>query len=184
MSEWKVGEPRFARFKPPIVLMGMMGSGKTTVGRVLAHELGWGFEDLDAAIVRRTGLEIAEIFSRYGEEGFREREHRYLKEMLLSSTPLVLALGGGTVVLPENRALLHETAVVWLKGSLPLLYSRVADDAGRPLAGAGWEVFEMRYRQREPWFQSLAWAIEDVDGRSCEEIAQNIISIWQNGVRE
>ena len=184
MSEWKVGEPKFASFKPPIVLMGMMGAGKTTVGRIVARELGWEFEDLDAVIVRGSGLEIADIFSRYGEEGFRKCEHRYLKEMLSSANSLVLALGGGTVGLHENRELLQKTAVVWLKGPLPLLYSRVANDATRPLARMGWEVFEARYRQREPWFRSLAWMIEDVAERSSEEIAQNIISIWQTGVRE
>lgn len=181
MSEWKVGEPRPANFNPPIVLMGMMGVGKTTVGRIVAAKLGWQFEDLDAAIIRGTGLEIPEMFSRYGEEGFREREHQYLHELLSSSKPLVLALGGGTVTLPGNRKLLKNTAVVWLKGPLPLLYSRVADDRARPLASRGWEVFQAIYRQREPWFQSLAWISEDVAGRSSEEIAQDIIRIWQTG---
>ena len=116
-----------------IVLVGMPGSGKTTVGRDLAKRLGLRFVDTDHEIEARTGVKIPIIFEIEGEDGFRKRETQTLDDLTHESN-MVLATGGGAVIRPENRALLRERAVVvFLSVPPPILWERTRHDRSRPL---------------------------------------------------
>ena len=116
-----------------IVLIGMMGAGKTTVGRALAKKIGRKFIDLDHAIVDRCGVDIPTIFDIEGEEGFRRRETEVLQEVILQHD-IVLATGGGAVLRPENRQLMKQYGrVFYLRVDVDELYRRVAKDKNRPL---------------------------------------------------
>lgn len=116
-----------------IYLIGLMGAGKTTVGRQLARRLGRPFYDSDHEIVDRTGVPIPTIFEIEGEEGFRRRESQTIAE-LSGCDNLVMATGGGVVLDPENRKLLHDTGwCVYLNVPPALLYERTRNDRNRPL---------------------------------------------------
>lgn len=126
-------EDRDLRLVRSVVLVGMMGAGKTAVGKVLAQRLGVEMRDSDAEIVASARLTIAEIFERYGEPFFREKESAVI-ERLLEGPPCVLSTGGGAWMSAANRDLLAARAVVvWLKVDLDLLWSRVKHKSTRPL---------------------------------------------------
>src|SRR5437763_13428969 len=111
--------------KTSVFLIGPMGSGKTAVGRHLSRALGLPFYDSDTEIERRTGVDIPFIFEKEGEAGFRQREHETL-EVLTAMRNIVLATGGGAVLLPENRRILSERGrVVYLKTSVTQQAERV-----------------------------------------------------------
>ncbi|MFP5405574.1 MAG: shikimate kinase [Gammaproteobacteria bacterium] len=120
----------------PIILIGMMGSGKTTIGRRLATRLGRDFVDADRELELRCGVPISTIFELEGEPGFRRREAALLDE--LSGRPgLVLATGGGAILLPENRERLHGRGyVVFLRAGAAELWQRLKRDRVRPLLRA------------------------------------------------
>lgn len=116
-----------------IYLVGLMGAGKTTVGRQLAKRLGRPFFDSDHEIVERTGVPIPTIFEIEGEDGFRRREAQTIAE-LAESQGIVMATGGGAVLNPETRRCLHETGwTVYLNVPPVLLYERTRHDRNRPL---------------------------------------------------
>ncbi len=116
-----------------IVLVGLMGAGKSTVGRRLAARLGLPFVDADAEIERASGLSIAEIFERFGEAHFRDGERRVIAR-LIGGPPKVIATGGGAFVAPDTRALILRTAVaVWLDADIATLAERVKRRDTRPL---------------------------------------------------
>lgn len=116
-----------------IYLVGLMGAGKTTVGRQLAKRLGRSFYDSDHEIVARTGVPIPTIFEIEGEEGFRRREAQAIAE-LTEMPGIVLATGGGVVLNPENRRRLHDSGwVVYLNVPPVMLYERTRHDRNRPL---------------------------------------------------
>lgn len=120
-----------------IALIGFMGTGKSTIGPLLARELGFEFLDLDVLIAERAGCGIPEIFARRGEEGFRRLEREILAEAA-GRPGQVLATGGGVVTDPANAALLRATGlVVWLKASPAAIMARVARGDGRPLLAGG-----------------------------------------------
>ena len=117
----------------PIVLVGMMGAGKTTVGRRLAARLGRKFLDSDDEIETAAGMSIEEFFAAHGEPEFRAGEARVISR-LLKQDNIVLATGGGAFVNPETRALINANAVsVWIKAEFELLFSRVSRRSNRPL---------------------------------------------------
>lgn len=117
----------------PLVLVGMMGAGKTTVGRRLANRLGRQFIDSDEEIERAAQMTIPEIFEQRGEAEFRAGETRVIAR-LLKEEGIVLATGGGAFVNPETRALVKASAVsVWLKADLDVLFERVSRRSNRPL---------------------------------------------------
>ncbi|CDP51812.1 Shikimate kinase I [Devosia sp. DBB001] len=119
--------------KRPIVLVGMMGAGKTTVGRRLAAKLGRRFLDSDDEIETAAGMTIEEFFVAHGEPEFRAGEARVIAR-LLKEDNIVLATGGGAFVNPETRALINANAVsVWIKAEFELLFSRVSRRSNRPL---------------------------------------------------
>src|SRR5579875_3789295 len=120
-----------------IVLVGLMGAGKTSIGRRLASRLGLPFQDADAAIEEAAGCTIPELFARYGEQAFRDGERRVIRR-LLSGERIVLAFGGGAFMDSETRAVVREQAVsIWLRCELPVLVGRVAGRDNRPLLAGG-----------------------------------------------
>jgi len=117
-----------------IVLVGFMGSGKTSTGRALAELLGWEFRDMDGWIEERVGLSVAEIFARRGEAFFREEERR-VAEQTRALRQAVIAAGGGAFAVPGSREALQEGSVtVWLSCRWETLLARLPADGSRPLA--------------------------------------------------
>lgn len=119
-----------------IYLVGMMGAGKTTVGRILARELKYRFFDTDELIVRVANQSIAEIFEREGEEAFRKLETKVLGELCAYQNSVV-ATGGGIVTRSSNWSYLHYGIVVWLDVPVDRLYDRLREDTARPLLREG-----------------------------------------------
>ena len=159
-----------------VALAGFMGSGKTTVGRVLADALGCPFLDLDDIIVRKAGRSIPEIFEADGEAGFRRLEKKALEQTLskYAESTAVLALGGGTVAVPGAIELLQsKTLCIYLKATKETLLSRLyGQTAGRPLAD---DNMVMRLSQREPIYESAAHITIDTDGLTPDQISDEII---------
>jgi shikimate kinase len=123
---------------PGLYLIGFMGSGKSAVGRLLADELGWSFADIDEDIEKAQGVSIAEIFDRRGEQEFRVIEREAVRKRVREiecGKPMVLALGGGAFVDPENRKTLEERGVtIWLDCPFPRICARLDGQTHRPLA--------------------------------------------------
>ena len=159
-----------------IALTGFMGSGKTTVGKVLADFLGCPFMDLDDLVVKKAGKSIPDIFAQDGEPAFRELEAQVLRKTVVkyAESAAVLALGGGAVLAPASAALLHEkTVCIYLRATLDTLLARLAGEtAGRPLADAS---LADRLASREPIYEETAHVIIDTDGLSPDEVADEII---------
>ncbi|GBQ99056.1 shikimate kinase [Acetobacter nitrogenifigens DSM 23921 = NBRC 105050] len=135
-----------------IVLIGLMGAGKSTIGRRLAERLRLGFVDADAEIERAAGCSISDVFRLYGEQAFREGERRVIRR-LLDGPPCVLATGGGAFMNAETRALIRERAMsVWLRCPLPMLVRRVAGRSHRPLLNDARpkDVLERLMTERHP----------------------------------
>ncbi len=148
-----------------IVLVGLMGAGKTSIGRRLAERLGLPFRDADAEIEAAAGSTIPEMFSRYGEQAFRDGERRVIRR-LLAGDPLVLAFGGGAFVDPETRAVVREEAVsVWLRCSLPVLVRRVAGRSHRPMLHGGdpAEIMQRLMNQRYPIYAEADVIVDCTD---------------------
>jgi len=146
---------------PLIVLVGMMGAGKTTVGRDLARRLQWRFLDCDQEIEARTGVKIPTIFEIEGEEGFRCRESQTLEE-LTREQGAVLATGGGAVLRPANRAMLRERGlVIYLEVPPQVLWERTRHDRGRPLLQCDnpRARIETLHRERAPYYRDAAHII-------------------------
>ncbi|MNR81240.1 3-dehydroquinate synthase [compost metagenome] len=154
-----------------VTLMGFMGSGKTTVGRILATRLGWDFVDTDRLIEERTGLAIPEIFATRGEAGFRELETDVIREVSRGDRQ-VISTGGGAVLEPANRlALRMAGVVVHLKASPELLWRRVSG-SDRPLAQDPL-AFRERYQERQPLYQLLPLQI--TSSGSAARVAERIL---------
>ena len=162
-----------------MVIVGYMGSGKTTVGRILARELGGEFVDLDLDISRDTGRGIPEIFEQCGEEGFRDLEHRALVAALDGAGERVVSCGGGIVLRPENRERLKGATTVFLREDLGVLYGRTRG-VGRPLGAASRKEFERRYAERLPLYEEVADLEVVVGGRAPREVAEEIAR-WLQG---
>lgn len=142
-----------------IVIIGLMGSGKSTVGRLVARLLGFHFADTDHMIIDRAGCSIPEIFAREGESGFRQRESAVLRE-LLGARRTVIATGGGIITQPVNRPMLrHLGFITWLEASTELLVRRTASNNDRPLL-RGEEPprvkLERLIQERAPLYKALA----------------------------
>ena len=159
-----------------ITLTGFMGSGKTTVGKVLADFLGCPFMDLDDLVVKKAGKSIPDIFAQDGEPAFRQLEARLLRQTVekYAENTAVLALGGGAVTTPASAALLHEkTVCIYLRATLDTLLERLAGEtAGRPLAD---EAMAARLAEREPLYEETAHVIVDTDGLAPDQVADEII---------
>jgi shikimate kinase len=149
-----------------IALVGLMGVGKTSVGKRLAAILGLPFRDADHEIERAAGRSVADIFAERGEAEFRDGERRVIAR-LLEEPPHVLATGGGAFVQPETRALINARALsVWLKADVALLARRVAHKPTRPLliGRDPLEVLTAHARDRHPFYAQAHLVIETEDG--------------------
>jgi shikimate kinase len=148
---------------PGIYLVGFMASGKSTVGRVLAEEIGWPFHDLDEEIERREGATIPEIFEQRGEEAFRKAETATLGEFVRAvecGRPHVISLGGGAFLSEENFQLVSANGVsVWLDCSLPMVERRLAGTEHRPLARDPARLREL-FHARRPGYSRADYRIE------------------------
>ncbi|AHE99347.1 shikimate kinase [Thioalkalivibrio paradoxus] len=141
-----------------VVLVGPMGAGKSTIGRGLAAVLKRSFVDADAEIEKRTGVDIPTIFEFEGEEGFRQRETEMLRE-LLERENIVLATGGGAVMRPENRELLKQHCVLYLRVPVTEQFRRTRKSRRRPLLNAAGDPrkrLEELFRVRDPLYQEVA----------------------------
>ena len=167
------------RSKPPnIFLVGPMGSGKSAVGRSLARLLRVPFHDSDAEVERRTGVDIPLIFDKEGETGFREREREAIESLTLLRH-IVLATGGGAILLPENRTRLAENGwVVYLKTSIAQQAERVKPNQQRPLLN-GVEDTAAKLRElmevRDPLYSSIADLTVATDGRQIKAVVRDIL---------
>jgi shikimate kinase / 3-dehydroquinate synthase len=159
-----------------VVLIGMPGSGKTTVGKSLARQLGLPFVDSDKEIVARTGVSIATIFEIEGEEAFRKREAQVIAELLAQGRQ-VLATGGGAILNADTRARLHSTGItVYLRASLDSLVERTSKDAHRPLlaSGAPREKLAALMTVRDPFYRETAHLTFDTGRQSPGRLAASI----------
>ncbi len=150
----------------PIALVGLMGVGKTSLGRRLASALALPFVDADAEIEVAAGCSVADIFAQFGEAGFRDGERRVIAR-LLSGPPIVLATGGGAFAQPATRDLLLEGAlVVWLKADLSTLAARVGRKTHRPLliGRDPMEVLTAQAAERFPHYERAHLAHDTEDG--------------------
>jgi len=166
-----------------IVLVGLMGAGKTAIGRRLAQALGLPFRDADAEIETAAGMSVSEIFARHGEPFFRDAERRLIAR-LLDEPPHVLATGGGAFINDATRALIASKAVsVWLKADLDVLMKRVGKRATRPLLATGdpRETMQRLMNERYPIYAKADITVESVDGpheRAVEAILREL-EAWQ-----
>lgn len=161
-----------------IALVGPMGAGKSTIGRLLANHLQLPFRDSDHVVEEKTGADIAWIFDVEGEEGFRDREAAAL-ESLLADEQLVLATGGGIVLREKNRQLLKQVdAVIYLKADTDRLVQRTLKDKKRPLLQVDnpKEKILSLLAERDPLYREVATYTIKTDSRSPKLIAQQIAS--------
>ena len=156
-----------------IVLVGFMGAGKTTVGRLLAGRVGLPFTDSDQAIEERAGRKIAEIFADEGEPAFRLLEHQVIAD-LLAGPDMVLALGGGAPEHPLTRNLMADVPVVYLRVDYTEAMSRIGGDRGRPMLARP-NVTEI-YQRRLTVFDEVATLTIPTDGRTPEDITLDILT--------
>jgi shikimate kinase len=159
-----------------VLLIGMMGVGKTTTGRLLAQRLGWPYLDSDAQVMRKTGKSVPEIFAADGEAAFRAEEKRALREAVAAGPSVVVSVAGGAVLDPDNRALIAESGtVVWLRAAVATMERRVGAGAGRPLLGDDPGAALARlYPERRPLYEALADVVVDVDDLTPAEIVDKI----------
>lgn len=166
---------------PPknIVLIGFMGSGKSTVGRELHQRLGYPLVDMDQVIEQRAGKPITAIFAESGEESFRDRETRLLEELSDPAAPRrIISTGGGVIGREENRALLrHLGYVVWLHAPTEVILDRTAKNRDRPLLHTDdpRARVEALLAVRQPLYRETAHLQVDTAGLDCGELATGIL---------
>lgn len=161
----------------PVVMVGLMGAGKSTVGRRLASVLNLPFIDSDQEIVDAAGCSISDIFETYGEDIFRDLEKRVMLR-LVSSEPCIIATGGGAFVQPEIRSAIKEKALsIWLRAELPILVERVSRRDNRPLLKTGdkGEILKKLMNERYPIYAEADIVIDSGDGAH-EAVVETIIS--------
>lgn len=160
---------------PVVVLVGVPGAGKTTVGQAIAAQLGVVFDDTDQMIERRAGRSVSDIFVQSGEDAFRELEREVVADALATHAG-VLALGGGAVMDANSRALLIEEPTVWLKVDTDTAVRRVGLNAPRPvLLGNVRGQLKALTAEREPLYTEVATIQIDTTDREPGEIAAQII---------
>ncbi len=160
----------------PLVLIGMMGTGKSTLGRALAGNLNLDFVDSDKVIEEKADLTIAEIFDQYGEEKFRSAESRTILELLGQGTK-VIATGGGAVMNPSTLDAIKKSAVsIWLQGDVDVLFDRVSKNKDRPLLQTDdpKKTLSDLLKQRQPYYEQADLSFT-MDKNSIDAAAQDLI---------
>jgi len=168
-----------------VVLVGMMGAGKTAIGRALAARLHVAFEDSDAEIVAASKLAISEIFERYGEEFFREKEGQIIAR-LLEGPPCVLSTGGGAWLAGDNRRMIGARAAsVWLKADLDLLWARVRHKDTRPLLRTSdpYATLGALLQARSPAYEQAEFVVQARPEWSIDQTTEMVMEcLFQAGV--
>ena len=160
-----------------IFLIGPMGAGKSTIGKLLADRTGRTFIDADAVMIEKTGVEIDLIFEIEGEEGFRNREQRLIEE-LTALDDIVLATGGGAILNAENREFLKTRGtVIYLQATPEQLYKRTDKDRTRPLLNTDNKLGRIReiLKAREPLYKEIADKIVSTSGKSVKQIVNKLV---------
>ena len=162
-----------------VFFIGLMGAGKTTIGKILAKHLGRNFYDTDVEIEKRTGVKIPVIFELEGEAGFRKRETAVIEE-LVGLNDIVMATGGGAVVAAENRELLKSNGtVIYLRANVNELWHRTRNDKHRPLL-QNVDIrakLEQLYAERNPLYTEIATHIIDTGNQPVNTIIAKIESV-------
>jgi len=161
-----------------IFLVGMMGAGKTTVGRALATRMKREFVDTDRLLVDRTGVAVAIVFEIEGEEGFRRRESAILREVC-EQDERVVATGGGIVLAEENLQVMRESGtVVYLRARLESLWERTRQDSSRPLLATPnpRERLSELLKQREPLYRAAAHIVVDSGPQSAATLVNRVLA--------
>lgn len=161
-----------------ILLIGMMGAGKSTTGQLLADRLGWRYLDSDAEILRRTGRSVPEIWHQSGEAAFRAEEAAVLADAVSSPDPVVVSVAGGAVLDPANRERIAAAGlVVWLRADPGTLAGRVGAGDGRPLLERDPAASLARLdAERRPLYRQLADVSVDVDNVPPDEVVDAVLA--------
>ena len=159
-----------------IVLIGFMGSGKTTVGQVLAKELAYNFVDTDDLVETRAGMAIGKIFETQGEQAFRQSETEALSEAM-TMDKVIVSTGGGIVTIEANNILLSKGLVVYLEASPKQIYANVKNDTSRPLLQGGnvYQKICTMLEDREGLYKQAAHYTVKVDNKTPKEISALIL---------
>jgi len=160
-----------------VALVGLMGAGKSRVGRQVAARLKWPFFDTDRMVEERTGASIEDLFRERGETAFRDLETAALLDVSRMTPPLVAALGGGAVVRPENRAVLQSFFfVVWLDVDPDRAAERLGRGVGRPVLAGRLPSVALRdlWARREPWYREVAHLIFDANSSDAAELGRTL----------
>ncbi len=173
-----------------VYLVGMMGVGKTTVGRLVSRFLGRPYLDSDEQVLAATGYTVPELHSLFGESAYRAQESAALARAATSDVPIVCSVAGGAVLEPHNRHLLRlGGAIVWLRAEVSTMAHRVGRGQGRPLLGEDpTSVLRLLDAVRRPLYGSLATGVVDVDGITpevaCERVSRTVRhgSAWSPGL--
>lgn len=176
MVQTRSGPERGEHAGGNIFLVGLMGAGKTSIGKLLARRLGKAFFDSDREIERATGVKIPVIFDIEGEAGFRAREARMIAE-LVQGGDIVLATGGGAILSAENRKVLSENGIViYLRAAVPDLWNRTRHDRNRPLlmTAEPLATLERLYAERDPLYREIADIIVDTGEQSLGSLAHKL----------
>ena len=165
-----------------IFIVGPMGSGKSTVGKIISNELFLNFYDTDEEIETRTGASIDWIFDLEGEDGFRKRESKILEEMVQQNS-IVLSTGGGIILSESNRELLSSRgSVFYLATPIAVQLERTSKDKDRPLLKNGdpGKILEELHMARESLYEAVADHIVNTEGKSSQEVSAEIIKLVKN----
>ena len=180
---WRAGCPR-SIMDQRIVIVGFMGSGKTTVAKALAARLGCGLADLDAIVGAQQNKSVPELINEQGESSFRDAETAALQVALDRQAPRIVALGGGAWTLERNRELInkHGCLTVWLVASYDLCWQRITDQpTPRPLALDENAAREL-YRNRHPLYALANLRVEVTNKMSADDVAARITAAIERGV--
>lgn len=150
---------------PPVVLCGFMGCGKTAIGQLAAQELRMEFTDADQYIEQQAGISVAEIFNRYGEEGFRDREHEAMK-VLCTKPGRIIAAGGGALTFQRNvEAVRNYAYIIYLNTPFQDCFQRIREDTSRPIAISSTEdELKVLFQKREALYRSAAHSVVENNG--------------------
>ena len=168
-------------FKSKIVLVGMMGSGKTTIGKLLSKKFSLPFYDSDEEIVKKLGMSIVDIFQSQGEEVFREEEAKTIKK-ILRKDQYICALGGGSLLSQEIRDIVKKDIIsIWLQASVDDLYERLKDDKSRPkldVMDTRAEIFNLN-QQREKFYK-MSDIVVNTGNKSEDMIVSEIVPLIED----
>lgn len=166
-----------------VLLLGMMGSGKSSVGRALAARTGWPFVDNDVLVQRATGLSASELLRNRGEAALREAESAALRAGLAIPAPAIVATAAGTIMRPEDRDLMHDGGlVVWLHAPAPVLAARAVGASHRPWLDddpVAW--FAETIAEREPLYRSVADIVVDTGAANPDAAADEVVAVLSAG---